>query len=139
MYSITDKQRETIGNKLFSCSFDMIFIQSPSAEQGKASLYYKPDTSHRLDGVVLLGKGPASSVDRVGNVLERLLGLGRQLADDVGARVVLGVGPLDVEGVQLESRVQAVDVLGGVAGQAAEVVGQAHQFLDVVAGEQSVR
>jgi len=37
--------------------------------------------------------------------------------------------------VQLESRVTAVDVLVGVAGQATELVGQANELLDVVAGD----
>ena len=58
----------------------------------------------------------------------------RNLGDLVGGRVLILVRPLDLESVEVELDVGAVDVLGVVRGEAAELVDQSQELLDVVAG-----
>ena len=93
-----------------------------------------PDLSrhHSLDRSVFLGKRPAERTNAIRNILERRLLLIRKLADLVGGRVLLLVAPLDLEGVELDLGVDAVHVLVVVRGEAAELVDEGHELLDVV-------
>lgn len=88
--------------------------------------------SNHLDSRVLLGEGAGKSLERVDDILEGLLLLGGDLRDLVGGGVLVLVGPLDLEGVELKVDVQAVNVLGLVGGEAAELVDEGHELGDVV-------
>lgn len=94
----------------------------------------EPDRSN-LDSRVLLGESASERLEGVDNVLESLLLLGGELGDLVGGGVLVLVGPLDLEGVELEDGVEAVDVLGGVRGEAAQLVDERHELVDVVLGD----
>lgn len=88
-----------------------------------------------LDGRILLGESACKSLKGVDDVLESLLLLLGDLRDDTGGRVVILVGPLDLEGVELEVDIKAVDVLGVVGGEATELVDEGHELDDVVLGD----
>ena len=88
-----------------------------------------------LDGGVLLGESASESLERVNDVLESLLLLLGDLRDNAGGGVVVLVGPLDLEGVELEVDVKAVDVLGVVGGEATELVDEGHELDDIVLGD----
>lgn len=85
-----------------------------------------------LDGGVLLGESASESLERVNDVLESLLLLLGDLRDNAGGGIVVLVGPLDLEGVELEVDVKAVDVLGVVRGEATELVDEGHELDDIV-------
>lgn len=68
-----------------------------------------------------LCKLPTSGLDAVHHVLERLLRLGRHIGHRLRRRVVFFVAPLNLKGLQFELLVQAVNVLGSVAGEAADL------------------
>lgn len=87
-----------------------------------------------LDSRVLLSESAGKSLEGVNNVLEGLLLLRGDLGDDVCGGVVVLVGPLDLEGVELEVNVEAVDVLGVVRGEAAELVDEGHELDDIILG-----
>jgi hypothetical protein len=93
--------------------------------------------NHRndLNGRVLFGKGTGKSLEGVNDVLESLLLLLGDLGNDVGGGVVVLVGPLDLEGVELEVDVKAVDVLVVVRRETAELVDEGHELDDVVLGD----
>lgn len=94
-----------------------------------------PASSNGLDSRVLLGEGAGKSLEGVNDILEGLLLLGGDLGDDIGGGVLVLVGPLDLEGVELEVDVKAVDVLGVVGGEAAELVDEGHELDDIVLGD----
>merc|ERR1712232_768679 len=98
-------------------------------------LFETLQSSIDLDGRVLLGEGAGKSLERVNNVLEGLLLLRGDLGDGIGGGVLVLVGPLDLEGVELEVDVKAVDVLAGVAGEATELVDEGHELGDIVLGD----
>jgi hypothetical protein len=93
------------------------------------------DRPINLDSRVLLSESPRQRLERVDNILESLLLLGGELGDVAGGGVLVLVGPLDLEGVELEVDVEAVDVLGGVRGEAAQLVDERHELVDVVLGD----
>lgn len=88
-----------------------------------------------LDGRVLLGESAGKSLEGVNDVLESLLLLLGDLRDNASGGVVVLVGPLDLEGVELEVDVKAVDVLGVVGGEATELVDEGHELDDIVLGD----
>ena len=88
-----------------------------------------------LDGGVLLGESAGKSLEGVNDILEGLLLLLGNLGDNVGGGVVILVGPLDLEGVELEVDVKTVDVLGVVGGEATELVDEGHELDDIVLGD----
>lgn len=67
----------------------------------------------RLDSRILLGELPCKRLDAVYNPLKVVLLLASNLATFHG-RVVVAVAPLDLEGVEIDFGVQAVNVLGGM-------------------------
>lgn len=85
-----------------------------------------------LESLVSLGELTSGSGDTVDDVLEGLLGLGRNVCNLVGGRVALLVAPVDLESVKLKDLVEAIDVLGLVRRETAELRDEADQFLDVV-------
>ena len=87
---------------------------------------------NNLESRVLLGESAGKSLEGVNNILESLLLLLGDLRDNVGGGVVVLVGPLDLEGVELEVDVEAVDVLGVVGGEATELVDEGHELDDIV-------
>ena len=119
-------------HSIFQCFLFYFFLlplhnhYRPSINQSK---------SNDLHSRVLLGKGASQSLEGVDNVLEGLLLLGGELGDVAGGGVLVLVGPLDLEGVELEVDVEAVDVLGGVRREAAELVDEGHELVDVVLGD----
>lgn len=80
----------------------------------------------------MLRESAGKSLNGVNDVLEGLLLLGGNLRHLVGGGVFVLVGPLDVEGVELEVSTGAVNILGGVAGEAAELVDEGHELVDIV-------
>lgn len=100
-----------------------------------SSHFQSNSRSNRLDGRVLLGEGAGKSLEGVDDVLEGLLLLRGDLRDLVGGGVLVLVGPLDLEGVELEVDVQAVNVLGLVGGEAAELVDEGHELGNIVFGD----
>jgi len=90
---------------------------------------------NNLESRVLLGESAGKSLEGVNNILESLLLLLGDLRDNVGGGVVVLVGPLDLEGVELEVDVEAVDVLGVVGGEATELVDEGHELNDIVLGD----
>ena len=90
---------------------------------------------NNLDGRVLLGESAGKSLEGVNDVLEGLLLLLGDLGDNIGGGVVVLVGPLDLESVELEVDVEAVDVLGVVRGEAAELADEGHELDDIVLGD----
>jgi hypothetical protein len=89
-------------------------------------------SSNDLDGRVLLGEGAGKSLEGVNDILEGLLLLLGDLGNGIGSGVFVLVGPLDLEGVELEVDTKAVDVLGAVGGEAAELVDKGHELNNVV-------
>ena len=85
-----------------------------------------------LDGGVLLGESAGKSLEGVNDVLEGLLLLLDDLRDYTSGGIVVLVGPLDLEGVELEVNVKAVDVLEVVRGEATELVDEGHELDDIV-------
>lgn len=83
----------------------------------------------------MLGEGAGESLKGLDDVLECLLLLGSDLGDLVGGGVLVLVGPLDLEGVELEVDVEAVDVLGHVRGEASKLVDEGHELNNVVLGD----
>lgn len=87
-----------------------------------------------LERVVALGELTSGSRNAVDNILEGLLALRGNVCNLVGGRVALLVAPVDLESVELEDLVEAIDVLGLVRRETAELRDEAHQFLNVVTG-----
>lgn len=83
----------------------------------------------------MLGECAGESLEGLDDVLEGLLLLGSDLGDLVGGGVFILVGPLDLEGVELEVDVEAVDVLGLVGGEASELVDEGHKLDNIVLGD----
>lgn len=81
---------------------------------------------------ILLSESPAQSLDAVGDPLELILRLASNLRNIANGWVLILVRPLDLEGVELELVVEAVDVLRWVRGESADGVDEGHELVDVV-------
>ena len=109
------------------------FTKSPVIEQPHHSRPISVSTvCLTLQRPILLGELPSCRLNRVHSNLESVLGLLRHVVHGIGRGVRLLVRPLDVERVQLQSRVQTIYVLVLVGGEALKWRDEGEEFVDVV-------
>ena len=83
---------------------------------------------------IFLRLHPRQRHDTVHHILERLLVLIRRVSGSLGALDLLSVVPLDLKRRQNDARVEAVDVLARIRGQAFQGADDCEKLIDVVAG-----